>query len=541
MSGQSLPTLSDLPPLVVRRLELICTRFEQGWARGHRPAIEEHLPQVPEEARGVLLTELLRVELGYRLRAGEVPRSAEYRERFPKETALVDAAFAAALLAKPEVDTARKERSAAEESLASSPQPATLSAAAVTPGPSPVPPQPDPDDPFATRQPTVQGPPRDAATAGLVAVPGYEVLGLLGKGGMGVVYKARQAALNRLVALKMILHAEHADADDRRRFRSEAQAVARLHHPNIVQIYEVGEANGSPYFSLEFCAGGNLEERLDGTPWEAPPAAQLMEVLARAMDAAHVAGIIHRDLKPANVLLSQDGVPKITDFGLAKRLDASRNTRSGAVMGTPSYMAPEQAGGWKVGPAADVYSLGALLYELLTGRPPFKAATTMETLRLVLSEEPVAVRRLQPKVPRDLETVCHKCLEKESRKRYPSALALADDLKRFLNSEPIEARRVQPWERAAKWMRRRPAAAALIGVLIAVAVALPIAAWQFAAQSAQRREAEQKRRDEAQAAEQKRQDAARAEARDFLARGQTAASSQAWQQAEVLLARRWRR
>jgi WD40 repeat protein/serine/threonine protein kinase len=357
-----------------------------------------------------------------------------------------------------------------------------------------------PADPEATRY-TPQPP--EAAPSPWPSVAGYEILGELGRGGMGVVYKARQVALNRLVALKMILAGAHAGEPELARFRTEAEAVARLQHPNIVQIHEVGEADGKPFFSLEYCAGGSLADKLDGTPLPPHDAARLVETLARAMDAAHRAGIIHRDLKPANILLtfsgrSQTGVgqaalaplserplnehtPKITDFGLAKKLDSgSGQTASGAILGTPSYMAPEQAGGQtkEVGPLADVYALGAILYQLLTGRPPFKAATAMDTLLLVLSEEPVPPRRLQPKTPVDLETLCLKCLQKETRKRHASAEALADDLRRFLNREPILARRTPAWERGLKWARRRPALAALLGVsIVAVLATLGGSMW----------------------------------------------------------------
>jgi serine/threonine-protein kinase len=250
-------------------------------------------------------------------------------------------------------------------------------------------------------------------TGELPEVPGYEVLGLLGTGGMGVVYQARHLALGRTVALKMILHAEYADDRERRRFQAEGQAVASLQHPHIVQIHEVAEHRGLPYFSLEFCPGGGLEQQLDGTPWEGPRAARLVETLARAVQAAHRKGLVHRDLKPANVLLAEGGTPKITDFGLAKKIDVQGHTQTGAIVGTASYMAPEHAGGSKdIGPAADVYALGAILYELLTGRPPFRAATALDTVLQVLSDEPVPLRRLQSKVPRDLETVCHKPCER---------------------------------------------------------------------------------------------------------------------------------
>jgi tRNA A-37 threonylcarbamoyl transferase component Bud32 len=299
-------------------------------------------------------------------------------------------------------------------------------------------------------------------------VPGYEVLEELGRGGMGVVYKARQTKLDRTVALKMILAGAHATSEDLLRFRSEAEAIARLQHPNIVQISEVGEHEGMPFFSLEYCPGGSLERKLTGTPLPAGQAAALVEQLARGTHAAHEKAVVHRDLKPANVLLSEEGTPKVSDFGLAKKLDAAGHTQSGVVMGTPSYMAPEQASGrgHEVSPPTDVWALGAILYECLTGRPPFRAATTMDTLMQVIHEEPVPPGRLAPKLPRDLETICVKCLQKQPGRRYASALDLADDLRRFQNGEPIVARPVSKVERAAKWARRRPAAAALLIVSI---------------------------------------------------------------------------
>jgi hypothetical protein len=293
-------------------------------------------------------------------------------------------------------------------------------------------------------------------------VPGYEIVRELGRGGMGVVYEARQVGLNRTVALKMILAGGHASAGDVDRFRTEAEAVGRLLHPNIVQVYETGTNAGLPYFSLEFCPGGSLDRKLDGTPWEPMPAAALIETLARAIQHAHDRGIVHRDLKPANVLLSADGTPKVTDFGLAKRLDSDAGpTRTGAGFGTPSYMAPEQADACKTaGPAADTYALGAVLYELLTARPPFKAANWVDTVLQVVSDDPVPPTRLNPKTPRDLETICLKCLAKEPAKRYESAAALAEDLRRFQANEPITARPAGVWDRAAKWSGRNPLAAA---------------------------------------------------------------------------------
>jgi hypothetical protein len=300
-----------------------------------------------------------------------------------------------------------------------------------------------------------------------VSVPGYEILGVLGRGGMGVVYKARHVALKRVVALKMILAGPHASPEELDRFRTEAEAVARLAHPNIVQIYDIGEYDGRPYFSLEFVDGGALNQKLSGTPWPERQAVALVAILARALAYAHGRAIVHRDLKPANVLLTPDGVPKVTDFGLAKRLGEQGQTQTGAVMGTPSYMAPEQAAGQgkEVGPAADVYALGVLLYELVTGRPPFRAATPLDTMLQVLSDEPPPPRRLNPKLSRDVQTACLKCLEKDPRRRYASAELLADDLGRIAAGEPIQARAVGEWGRCVRWVKRHPIAAALAALL----------------------------------------------------------------------------
>jgi WD40 repeat protein/tRNA A-37 threonylcarbamoyl transferase component Bud32 len=307
-------------------------------------------------------------------------------------------------------------------------------------------------------------------------VPGYDLLEELGRGGMGVVYKARHHRLNRLVAIKMILAGGHAGEAELTRFKTEAESLARLQHPNIVQVHDVGEQNGTPYFSLEFCAGGSLDRKLRGTPLPPLEAARLIEILARAVHAAHQAKVIHRDLKPVNILLTEDGIPKITDFGLAKKLDdASGQTQAGAIIGTPSYMAPEQAGAksQEIGPACDVYALGAILYECLTGRPPFKGPSLRDTIRQVLSEEPVAPSHLLTQTPRDLETICLKCLQKEPARRYPSALALADDLRRYLDGQPVLARPVGRAGRLWRWARRNPASAvagavALGGLLVAV-------------------------------------------------------------------------
>ena len=326
----------------------------------------------------------------------------------------------------------------------------------------------------ATIPPSAPGEDGGGPAAGRTSVPGYEVIAELGRGGMGVVYKARQVGLNRLCALKMILAGGHAGSDERRRFHAEALAAARLQNTHIVQVYEVGASEGKSFFAMEYCPGGSLADRLDGPPMHPREAAQIVHTLARAVHAAHAAGIVHRDLKPANVLLDADGEPKITDFGLAKFLDAGQGqTQTGAVLGTPGYMAPEQAGGKAkaVGPPADVYALGAILYALLTGRPPFQAATPLDTLLQVVSDDPVPPSRLRVKTPRDLETICLKCLQKDPRQRYATADALAEDLRRFLDHEPIQARPGSVVGRFGKWVQRRPAAAALIGLgVLGVAV-----------------------------------------------------------------------
>ena len=270
-------------------------------------------------------------------------------------------------------------------------------------------------------------------------VAGYRIIGELGRGGMGVVYKALDPKLNRIVALKMVLAGDHASPNERERFKREARAIAQLQHPNIVQIFEVGEADDLPFFVLEFIRGGSLDRQIDGRPRNPHQAADLVETLALTMQVAHQQGIIHRDLKPANVLMAPQRVPKITDFGLAKQLeDSQANTASGAVVGTPSYMAPEQAAGEtdQVGPAVDIYALGAILYTLITGRPPFQGETSYDTIVQVIEQEPLRPTVLQPKIPRDLETICLKCLQKETQRRYATAQELADDLRRFLDPGP---------------------------------------------------------------------------------------------------------
>jgi WD40 repeat protein/predicted Zn-dependent protease len=301
------------------------------------------------------------------------------------------------------------------------------------------------------------------------SLEGYEILDEIGRGGMGVVYRAVQRRLQRTVALKMVLAGAHATPEQLTRFLVEAEMVARLTHPHIVQIHEVGQHNGMPFVALEYVPGGTLANRLHGRPWAVRRAVVLAEQLARAVQHAHQQGVVHRDLKPANVLLTDDETPKIADFGLAKPVQGSGGlTVTGTIMGTPGYMAPEQASrdSRLVGPAADVYALGAILYELLAGRPPFEGDTPLDILQQLQSDEPPSLARLQPQLPRDLVTICHRCLDKEPARRYATAGALADDLHRFLNGEPIQARPVGELERVWKWAKRRPAVAGLLAALV---------------------------------------------------------------------------
>ncbi len=302
----------------------------------------------------------------------------------------------------------------------------------------------------------------------------YELLEEIARGGMGVVYRARQTSLNREVALKMILAGQLASVEDVKRFHTEAEAAANLQHPNIVAIHEVGEHEGQHYFSMDYVDGKDLAELVRDNPLPAARAAAYLKTIAEAIHFAHQRGTLHRDLKPQNVLIDRDDRPRITDFGLAKRVESdSHLTQTGAVLGSPSYMPPEQAWGRhdQVGPHSDVYSLGAILYCLLSGRPPFHAATAIDTLRQVIEEPPAALRKLNPDVPQDLETICLKCLEKRPELRYHSARELAEELGRFLNHEPIHARPVSAARRAAFWARRHPWSIAATASLLVIGLA----------------------------------------------------------------------
>jgi hypothetical protein len=435
-------------------LEEIVERFECAWRQGGRPELQEYLP-ADGSLRLAVLVELVNIDLECRLKAGEPARVEEYLRRYPE---LAEVPEAVPALASAEYRLRRRSdpNLTLTEYLQRFPQhrrhlahvartlPATPEEGSAGAGPSraPVP-------------PPVEG---DASAPGWPEVPGYRILGELGRGGMGVVYQAWQESLDRPVALKVILDGEYAGPEERRRFRAEAEAIAHLQHPNIVQVYEVGEYRGRLFYSMELVDGTSLAERGRGIPLPAREAAAFVETLAQAVDHAHQRGVVHRDLKPANVLLPEDGTPKIADFGLAKRLDRDGGqTQSGAILGTPSYMAPEQASGRskEVDPATDVYALGAILYELLTGHPPFRAETALDTLQLVISEQPVPLRRITPGVPADLEAVCLKCLEKAPERRYASARALAEDLRQVLNGEPVRVRPPGLLDHLGRWVKRR--------------------------------------------------------------------------------------
>jgi WD40 repeat protein/serine/threonine protein kinase len=413
---------------VAQRVNEVCDRFEAVWKSGQVPRIEDFLGEpLPTE---VLLRELVLVEVYHRRRSGEVPETDDYRPRFPE----LDVHWLAEVVGGARSDS----------------------------------------------RPTAAG--AETFQSHVCRRCGdYELLEELACGGMGTVYQARQLSLNRLVAVKMIRTGAGASSAEVQRFLAEAEAVASLDHPHIVPIYEVGQWRGAdgtasvPFFSMKLILGGSLAGQIGRFRGDPRGAARLMALVARAVDHAHQHGILHRDLKPANILLDAQGQPYVTDFGLAKRVEQdSRLTHSGAIVGTPSYMAPEQAASQsrRLTTATDVYGLGTVLYELLTGSPPFKAQTPLETLLLVQREEPTPPRRFVMQVPHDLETICLKCLQKDPRNRYANAAALADDLNRFLAGQPVRVRPVPAWERGWKWIKRHPARAALAAVSALATLAL---------------------------------------------------------------------
>lgn len=420
------------------KIEAVCDVFERALADGLKPQIADFLDQIAPGLRGDLLRELIRIDCVHRRAIGESPQIADYAGQFPELTNELVSMLSAA---SDNSQFAMTVSYQVEESPADS-----------------------------CRSPTVIGSRNGNSAANPRADFGdYHIEGEIARGGMGVVYRARHSKLNRTVALKMILAGRLASEDVVKRFYSEAEAAARLDHSGIVSIYEIGRLEDQHFFSMAFVDGGSLAAKVKQGPLPPIDAAQLLKTISGAVQYAHERGVIHRDLKPANVLLDREGHPKVTDFGLAKLMDQESGlSSSGDILGTPSYMAPEQASGriHEVGPLADVYSLGAILYCLLTGRPPFQAATLLETLQQVKEVEPVSVRLLNPAVPLDLDTICLKCLQKAPAQRYASAEELAADLGHYLRGEPILARPVGEIERTWRWCRRNPFIASLIVVSV---------------------------------------------------------------------------
>jgi hypothetical protein len=465
------------------RAELLaCLRADQfrRWQRGEPISVETYLKQQDAlNSDSEAVAGLVHGEILLRESQGEEPRWEEYVERLPRHA-----------------DALRRWQMLLQgmPPVSASEAPALLPNSGADPGPAPPYPLHErgnegaaPDqktvDPALTQAEAAAGSSSDAPgdVAGLY-LPGYEILEELGRGGMGVVYKARQLGLNRLVAVKMILAGQHAGPDQLARFQAEAEAVAQLQHPAIVQVYEIGTHDGRPFISLELVTGGSLAERVKEKPFLAAEAAKVVEVSARAVQYAHGHGFIHRDLKPANILLTAEGQAKIADFGLAKQLQGNAvQTKSGEILGTPSYMAPEQAVARPkgIGPPVDIYAMGAILYNLLTGRPPFQADTPLDTLLLVLEQEPTPVRQLNPRVPRDLETICHKCLQKLPGQRYSSAAELADDLLRFQEGEPIQGRPPGVVQKANRWIKRHQLLSLAYSVsAVALLALLVFPGWQ---------------------------------------------------------------
>jgi len=410
-----------------QELRQVCCELRERLRAGESARVEELLEIHPLLARNDdAVLELIHAEVSTRNDMGQRPTLEEWEERFPR------------LLP-------RMEQIVSLRSVFDSEMPTLTDSSAGT------------ADPLASVQ----------APDGRLRIGNYQILQEIGRGGMGVVYKARQANLSRIVALKMILAGEHSGLRERARLRNEAQAAAQLMHPNVVQIFEIGEHQGLPFLAMEYVAGGNLTRTLRAMPQAFRWSARLTETMARAIHVAHQRGIVHRDLNPSNILIALDGTPKISDFGLAKFLvDDKGLSLSGVILGTPSYMAPEQVSGngQTIGPGTDVYALGALLYEMLTGAAPFRGFTPMETLCQVMEAELVPPSRLRHGVPEDLETICLKCLDRDPARRYSSAEDLAEDLRRYQENQPVRAHRTSKCRQALQWTRRQPMAARLLGL-----------------------------------------------------------------------------
>lgn len=422
MAADSDEPVQESVDSTVQRIDIACDAFESAWQNEPRPRIEDHLDDSPDRAR--LFRELLALEIELRQQSDEPCDPEDFCRRFPDLTAVVEELLTEAETLAPNADG----------------QSDTLPMSAAD---------------------------RTAQQRGAGTVFGdYELLEEIARGGMGVVYRAVQTSVNRVVALKMILSGQLASEEEVRRFHSEAEAAALLDHPNIVPVFDVGEHDGRHYFSMAYVDGDSLSDRLRDGPLPPAEAARFVRTIADAVACAHEHGVIHRDLKPSNVLIDRNGSPRVTDFGLARQLESdSHLTATGQVMGTPSYMPPEQAAGStsQIDVRSDVYSLGAILYSLVTGRPPFQAAHIVETLRQVIDDQPVEPRALNPEVDRDLETICLKCLSKERGQRYQRSAELVEELDRYLAGQPIVARSITRRERLWRWCRRNRLTAALIG------------------------------------------------------------------------------
>ena len=457
-------------PPTLFRIDPLCEAFEEALQANERPQIEDWLEQAETGDRTLLLEHLLALELDYRQQAGENISPAGYHDRFPAYQSCVS----------------RVLRNTFPQLLSTSPGDEALT---------------DPSASSGARPPARLG--------------DFELLQEIGRGGMGVVWQARQISLLRVVAIKTIMTTGFASDMQRQRFLSEAQAAATLDHPGIVPVYAVGEDQGLLYYSMGYVEGSNLAEFLGQRSLEPAAAAEMVAAIAQAVSHAHQRGIIHRDLKPANVLIGLDGKPRVTDFGLARRVDGDSGlTATGQILGTPAYMPPEQAraGGIDVTTRSDVYALGAILYQLLSGRPPFEADSTYDLLQQVIHREPVRPSHWNRSVPRDLETVCLKCLEKDPAQRYVSADELAGELLRFLDGEPVHARPVGRVARGWRWCRRNPLVASLLATTVSVLLTASVVSTWFAVLASERLEtlttvnqsltaAEQAARSSAQSAE----------------------------------------